>query len=249
MNIKDFFKNKQIFKRTTKFKCCPELQDKPYLNELIYSWGQVYLFIGLNDTWDDTFYIMVDSSGVIHYNSAVGELGIPLIDYMDEESYKKFKKYFIANLKYQRDWRIKFDNRVYLPESSRTNVVEYYKQDGMPIIKERKTNVEDMGGCHLTKEERKTIRKDFWKYLWHMLGFHHICERNYVYDEYKLDNDESMMGCDPNGVLIGRCDVCNRGIQINPGWLANNSIWYKHKWLGKLCKPFIQFFDMYKRAK
>lgn len=249
MNINDFLKHNQTFKKTTQFKNCPELAEKPYLNELVYSWGQVFLFIGLDDTYDDIFYIMVDSSGVIHYNSCVGELGQPLKDLMSEESYKAFKKRFLACIKYQRDWRIKFDNRVYLPESNLTNVVKYYKQDGMPIIKERKTNIKDIGGCNLTKEERKNIRKEFWKYLLHMLGFHHICERNYIYDEYALDGDKSAIGVDTEGILIGRCDVCNRGIKIKPGWIANKSIWYKHKWLGRLCGPFIRFFDLYKRAK
>ena len=251
MNIRDFLKNKQDFKRTTQFKNSSELEYKEYINQLVYNFGEVYMFLGICDDWDDCFYIMADSSGVIHYHSCVGELGQPLQDMMTDVSYKKFKNFFIKNLKYQREWRTKFDNRIYLPESNEFNVVEYYTQNGMPFIKERRTNIDKaFKKPHLSKEEKRDIRKKFWEYFWHMFGLHCIYERDYIYDEYKLDQERDLhVTTESEGILTGRCDVCNRRMQIKLGWICNWSIWYKHKWLGKLCKPFIRFFDLYKRAK
>lgn len=252
MNIRDFFETKPTFKRTTKYKDNQELKTKEYVNELVYNFGKIYLYVGLSDCFDDIYYIMIDSNGGIHYHSCVGELGTPLWDYMCEDKYKKFKKYFISSIKYQRNWRTSWDKSCYLPKPSEYLQVEYFIQDGLPIINELKTNIKDCYKLNLPKEEKTRIRKRFWNYFWHMFGFHHICERRYEYDELQVVNDEdhenNLIG-EYNSVLTGVCDVCKRKIMISEGWCCNRQIWYKYKWLGKICKPFITFLDMYKRAK
>lgn len=245
MNIKDFFKNKPTFKRTTKYKNNQELTTKEYVNELVYSFGQIYLYVGLSDCFDDIYYILIDSNGTIHYHSCVGELGTPLLDYMTDDKYKKFKQYFISSIKYQRNWRISWDNGCYLPESNDNLEVEYYNQNGLPIIKELKTNIKDYYKCHLSKDEKKKIKKEFWNYFWHIFGLHHIGERCYEYDEVKAIKDEENY----DSVLTGICTICKHKIKISEGWISNWSFWYKHKWLWFICKPVVTFLDTFKRAK
>ena len=127
MNINDFFKNKPQWKRTTRYKNNVELTTKPYVNELVYSFGQIYLYLGLLDDFDDIYYIKVGIDGIIHYESCVGAIGVPIKDMiLDDEQYKKIKNSFIKNIKRQCEWRKSWDKRVYLPENTDTMQVEYF---------------------------------------------------------------------------------------------------------------------------
>lgn len=252
MNIRDFFENKPTFKRTTRYKNEVELKTKPLINELVYNFGEIYLYLGICDGFDDFYYIMVNARGDLSYHSCVGDVGTPLKDLMKEDEYKKFKNSFIKGLKYQRDWKKTWDKRIYLHEPTKYLQVEYFIQDGVPFVKELKTNIKEYYKIHLSKDERKRIRKRFWNYFWHMFGFHHMCERCYEYDELQVVNDENNIK-EVNGeydtVLTGVCDICRRKMIISEGWISNWQFWYKHKIIWFFCKPIVTFLDMYKRAK
>ena len=251
MNINDFFKNKPQWKRTTRYKNNVELTTKPYVNELVYSFGQIYLYLGLLDDFDDIYYIKVGIDGIIHYESCVGTIGVPIKDMIhDDEQYKKIKNSFIKNIKRQCEWRKSWDKRVYLPENTDTMQVEYFKQDGIPFIKELKKNIKQAYAYHLYDDERKRIRKRFWNYFWHMFGFHHISHREWVYDEVQAEKDNNET-YNYDAIYTGTCDVCKHTFEIKPGWIWTKQFWYKKqwKWLTFICKPFITFLDMYKRVR
>ena len=81
--IKDFFKtNPYKFEPTDRYKNCDYDNYVDMVNELVYSFGRVYLFLGISDEFDDAYYIFADSNGLISYHSMVGDIGEPLKYYM-----------------------------------------------------------------------------------------------------------------------------------------------------------------------
>ena len=249
--IKSYFKSTPYnFESTDRYKSYEYDEYSSIINELVYTFGRVYLFIGISDEFDDSYYMLVDSNGVINYHSMVGYIGESLKDFMSKSGYKKFKDYFLKSLEYQRDWRKQFDSDIYVSTPNAYTKVDYYlTEKGVPVVRKRITNLDQYVSENVNELDKKTIRSKFWLSFWHMFGFHHITNIRTIYDEVEYDReleDTIPDFTNINEIHVGQCRLCNRIIKVKHSSKFVNFC-DKHTWCRKLFKPLYRFCYFYRR--
>ena len=249
--IKNFFKtNPYKFEPTDRYKNCNYDNYANMVNELVYTFGRVYLFLGISDEFDDAYYIFADSNGLISYHSMVGDIGEPLKDYMKKSSYKVFKKYFLDHQKYQRDWRKSFDSGIYLDTPNKYTHIDYELTDkGVPVIRKRYTNLDKYECDNSFVLDNKNIRHKFWMSFWHIFGFHYIVNVRTIYDEVQYEREsieEIPNWSNIDEISIGRCKLCEKIVKVKP---RSKFVDYchNHEWCYKLFKPIYKFCYYYRR--
>lgn len=241
-NLITIFSKNKNFKKINKVNFT--LYHKEWINELIYFYGKIYLFLGYLETFEDSYYILSDYSGILTYHSCVEALDFCLKDKMCSKEYKQVKKNFLVILQKQRSFKKTFDSRVFLQKTDDNYKIHYCVYKNIPIIKEYRHNIESFVTQRCSKAKKKEIRIKFLHYLLHLLGFHIVYNIQPRYNEEKLYRT----GKSPS-ILTGYCSICKQEIKVKESnWLLslfNNKYVSKYRFFNNLSF----FLKSIKRAK
>lgn len=240
-------------KRTTTYK--KDVQDiKEYIDELVCYAGSVCLMLGLEDGLDDYYYILADFSGSLKYVSVCIGIDYLLKKVINDKDYKELKKHYIIQLLSQREWRVKAgDKSVVIPESKNHITVDQFLCDGVPVIRQRVTDISKFRNSEIASDYRKIINCKFWRLFLHRLGYHNIMNVTHMMnyeDEVKYNNSNNFC---PKSITVGYCSVCKGLFKVKTSILRKKfDNWYfkrgtfiqkKLQWLYK----FINYY--YKEEK
>ena len=214
-------------KRTATYK--KEVQDiKEYIDELVCYAGSICLMLGLEDGLDDYYYILADFSGRLKYVSDCIGIDYLLKKVINDKDYKELKKHYITQLLYQREWRVKAgDKSVVIPESKNHITVDQFLCDGVPVIRQRVTDISKFRNSEITGDYKKIINCKFWRLFLHRLGYHNIMNVTHMMnyeDEVEYNNSDNFC---PKSITVGYCSVCKGLFKVKTSLLRKRfDNWY-----------------------